>query len=134
MLVDGRESTRTIVTDPAAAPQAFTALALTHLRDWTSVGWTRVAWIVGVMVVTALFLAVPRRVGWILPAVVLLLLSGATAVASADVKRLSSELRRNLFGALCDTATPLCMAHLPSPCIGRLVRWREAFDFVAMRA
>ena len=89
----------TRLTDPAAAPQAFTALALTHLRDWTSVGWTRVAWIVGVMVVTALFLAVPRRVGWILPAVVLLLLSGATAVASADVKRLSSELRRNLFGA-----------------------------------
>src|SRR2546426_698998 len=89
----------TRLTDPAAAPQAFTALALTHLRDWTSVGRTRVPWIVGGMAVTALFLAVPRRVGWILPAVVLLLLSGATAVASADVKRLSSELRRNLFGA-----------------------------------
>ena len=42
----------------------------------------------------------------------------------------SAETRRDLFGKLCDTSTLLCTAHFPSPSIGRLVRWRDAFDFV----
>ncbi len=88
----------TRLTDPDAGPHAFTMLAFTHLRDWTSLGWTRAAWIAGVLAVTALFLAVPRRVAWVLPAIALALLMGASAVASADVNRLSSDLRQGLFG------------------------------------
>jgi len=87
------------LTDPNAAPHAFTALALVHLRDWTSLGWTRAAWVAGVAVLTALFLAVPRRVAWLLPVTALALLSGATAVATRDVHGLSSTLRGNLVGA-----------------------------------
>ena len=45
----------------------------------------------------------------------------------------SARTRRNLFGELCDTSTLLCTAHFPSPSVGRLVRRRDAFDFVAMR-
>ncbi len=44
----------------------------------------------------------------------------------------SAQTRRKLFGEICDTSTLLCTAHFPSPSIGRLVRWRDAFDFVAM--
>jgi glyoxylase-like metal-dependent hydrolase (beta-lactamase superfamily II) len=48
-----------------------------------------------------------------------------------DAKQ-SAETRRNLFGKLCDTSTLLCTAHFPSPSTGRLVRWRDAFDFVGL--
>jgi glyoxylase-like metal-dependent hydrolase (beta-lactamase superfamily II) len=44
----------------------------------------------------------------------------------------AAQTRRNLFGGLCDTSTLLCTAHFPSPSVGRLVRWHDAFDFVAM--
>jgi len=44
----------------------------------------------------------------------------------------SAQTRRKLFGEICDTSTLVCTAHFPSPSIGRLVRWRDAFDFVAM--
>jgi glyoxylase-like metal-dependent hydrolase (beta-lactamase superfamily II) len=44
----------------------------------------------------------------------------------------SAETRRKLFGEIGDTSTLLCTAHFPSPSIGRLVRWRDAFDFVPM--
>jgi hypothetical protein len=37
-----------------------------------------------------------------------------------------------LFGKLCDTSTLLCTAHFPSPSIGRLVHWGDAFDFVGV--
>jgi glyoxylase-like metal-dependent hydrolase (beta-lactamase superfamily II) len=36
--------------------------------------------------------------------------------------------RRELFGRYCDTSTLVCTAHFPSPSIGRIVRWRDAFD------
>jgi glyoxylase-like metal-dependent hydrolase (beta-lactamase superfamily II) len=39
--------------------------------------------------------------------------------------------RRELFGRFCDTSTLICTAHFPSPSMGRVVRWRDAFDFVA---
>jgi glyoxylase-like metal-dependent hydrolase (beta-lactamase superfamily II) len=39
--------------------------------------------------------------------------------------------RRELFGRFCDTSTLMCTAHFPSPSTGRVVRWREAFDFAA---
>jgi glyoxylase-like metal-dependent hydrolase (beta-lactamase superfamily II) len=39
--------------------------------------------------------------------------------------------RRELFGRFCDTSTLMCTAHFPSPSTGRVVRWRDAFDFVA---
>jgi glyoxylase-like metal-dependent hydrolase (beta-lactamase superfamily II) len=37
--------------------------------------------------------------------------------------------RRELFGRFCDTSTLMCTAHFPSPSTGRVVRWRDAFDF-----
>jgi glyoxylase-like metal-dependent hydrolase (beta-lactamase superfamily II) len=39
--------------------------------------------------------------------------------------------RRELFGRFCDTSTLMCTAHFPSPSSGRIVRWRDAFDFAA---
>jgi glyoxylase-like metal-dependent hydrolase (beta-lactamase superfamily II) len=44
----------------------------------------------------------------------------------------AAETRRKVFGQICDTSTLVCTAHFPSPSIGRLVRWHDAFDFVAM--
>jgi glyoxylase-like metal-dependent hydrolase (beta-lactamase superfamily II) len=44
----------------------------------------------------------------------------------------SAQTRRKLFAELCDTSTLVCTAHFPSPSIGHLVRWRDAFEFVAM--
>ena len=41
----------------------------------------------------------------------------------------SAETRRELFGRFCDTSTLMCTAHFPSPSRGRIVRWRDAFDF-----
>ena len=38
--------------------------------------------------------------------------------------------RRELFGRFCDTSTLMCTAHFPSPSTGRVVRWRDAFDFI----
>ena len=39
--------------------------------------------------------------------------------------------RRELFDRFCDTSTLMCTAHFPSPSTGRVVRWRDAFDFAA---
>ena len=44
----------------------------------------------------------------------------------------SAQTRRKLFAELCDTSTLVCTAHFPSPSIGHMVRWRDAFDFVGM--
>jgi glyoxylase-like metal-dependent hydrolase (beta-lactamase superfamily II) len=44
----------------------------------------------------------------------------------------AAETRQKLVAELCDTSTLVCTAHFPSPSIGRLVRWRDAFDFVGM--
>ena len=41
----------------------------------------------------------------------------------------AGESRRRLFGRFCDTSTLLCTAHFPSPSSGRVVRFRDAFDF-----
>ena len=38
--------------------------------------------------------------------------------------------RRKLFGRFCDTSTLMCTAHFPSPSRARMVRWKDAFDFV----
>ena len=87
------------LTDPAAAPQAFTALAFGHLLDWSSAGWTRAAWIAGVVAVSTLFLSAPRRLSMVVPAVAFALLAGASALASTDVHRLARDLRHGLFDA-----------------------------------
>jgi glyoxylase-like metal-dependent hydrolase (beta-lactamase superfamily II) len=50
-------------------------------------------------------------------------------MADYDPKQ-AGESRRSLFGQVCDTSTLMCMAHFPSPSTGRLVRHREAFDFI----
>ena len=42
----------------------------------------------------------------------------------------AGESRRELFGRFCDTPTLMCTAHFPSPSTGRVVRYRDAFDFV----
>ena len=43
----------------------------------------------------------------------------------------SAVSRRELFERICDTPTRICTAHFPSPSRGRIVRWRDAFDFAA---
>ena len=40
----------------------------------------------------------------------------------------SGRTRRELFGRLCDSSTLMCMAHFPSPSIGRVRRWRRVQD------
>jgi glyoxylase-like metal-dependent hydrolase (beta-lactamase superfamily II) len=39
----------------------------------------------------------------------------------------SGRTRRELFGRLCDSPTLMCMAHFPSPSIGRVRRWGDGF-------
>jgi glyoxylase-like metal-dependent hydrolase (beta-lactamase superfamily II) len=39
----------------------------------------------------------------------------------------SGRTRRDLFGRLCDSPTMMCMAHFPSPSIGRIKRWGDGF-------
>ena len=39
--------------------------------------------------------------------------------------------RRALFERFCDTPTLMCMAHFPSPSIGRMSRWGDGFKFVS---
>jgi hypothetical protein len=42
----------------------------------------------------------------------------------------AGESRRALFDRVCDTSTLMCTAHFPSPSTARVVRHREAFDFI----
>jgi glyoxylase-like metal-dependent hydrolase (beta-lactamase superfamily II) len=37
--------------------------------------------------------------------------------------------RRKVFERFCDTSTLMCMAHFPSPSMGRIGRWGEGFKF-----
>jgi glyoxylase-like metal-dependent hydrolase (beta-lactamase superfamily II) len=48
-------------------------------------------------------------------------------MADYDVGQ-AGETRRRLFDQVCDTPTLVCTAHFPSPSVGRVVRWRDAFD------
>jgi glyoxylase-like metal-dependent hydrolase (beta-lactamase superfamily II) len=41
----------------------------------------------------------------------------------------AGETRRRIFGRFCDAPTLLCMAHFPSPSVGRIGRWGEGFKF-----
>ncbi len=41
----------------------------------------------------------------------------------------SGVSRRKLFERFCDTSTLMCTTHFPFPSRGRIVRWRDAFDF-----
>ena len=43
--------------------------------------------------------------------------------------KLAGQSRRKVFSRFCDTSTLLFTAHFPSPSTGRVVRWRDAFDF-----
>jgi glyoxylase-like metal-dependent hydrolase (beta-lactamase superfamily II) len=44
--------------------------------------------------------------------------------------KIAGESRRQLFGRFCDTSTLMCTAHFPSPSTARVVRHKDAFDFV----
>ncbi len=44
--------------------------------------------------------------------------------------RQAGKSRRELFGRFCDTPTLMCTAHFPSPSTGRVIRRRDAFEFV----
>jgi glyoxylase-like metal-dependent hydrolase (beta-lactamase superfamily II) len=44
--------------------------------------------------------------------------------------KIAGESRRQLFGRFCDSSTLMCTAHFPSPSTARVVRWKDAFDFV----
>jgi glyoxylase-like metal-dependent hydrolase (beta-lactamase superfamily II) len=50
-------------------------------------------------------------------------------MADYDSKQ-AGQSRRALFGQVCDTSTLMCTAHFPSPSTGRMVRHKEAFDFI----
>jgi glyoxylase-like metal-dependent hydrolase (beta-lactamase superfamily II) len=43
----------------------------------------------------------------------------------------AGETRRKLFSQYCGTPTLFCTAHFPSPSVGRIAAWRDAFDFVS---
>jgi glyoxylase-like metal-dependent hydrolase (beta-lactamase superfamily II) len=43
---------------------------------------------------------------------------------------LAGASRRKLFDRFCDTSTLMCTAHFPSPSTARVVRWKDALDFV----
>jgi hypothetical protein len=38
--------------------------------------------------------------------------------------------RRKLFDRICETSTLVCTAHFPSPSVGRVVSWRDAFELI----
>jgi hypothetical protein len=42
----------------------------------------------------------------------------------------AGETRRSLFARFCDSSTLMCTAHFASPSVGRVVRWRDGFDFI----
>jgi glyoxylase-like metal-dependent hydrolase (beta-lactamase superfamily II) len=42
----------------------------------------------------------------------------------------AGDTRRELFGRYCDSPTLFCTAHFPVSSIGKIVRWRDAFEFV----
>jgi len=44
--------------------------------------------------------------------------------------KIAGQSRRQLFGRFCDTSTLMCTAHFPSPSTARVVRHKDAFDFV----
>ena len=48
-----------------------------------------------------------------------------------DAKQ-SAETRRRIFDQICDSSTLVCTVHFPSKSIGRIVRWHDTFDFLAM--
>ena len=50
-------------------------------------------------------------------------------MADCDSK-IAGKSRRQLFGRFCDTSTLMCTAHFPSPSTARVVRGKDAFDFV----
>ena len=43
----------------------------------------------------------------------------------------AGETRFKLFDEVCERSTLVCTAHFPSPSLGRIVRYRDAFDFVS---
>ena len=90
------------LADPAGVPSAFTSLAFGYVVGWTSVDWARAGWIVAVVGLTAIFLFVPRRLPWALPALTLALLVGASVLATRNVDRLAAGLRGDVF----DSADP----------------------------
>ena len=42
----------------------------------------------------------------------------------------AGQSRRKIFERFCDTSTLMCMAHFPSPSLGRVKRWGEGFKIV----
>jgi len=50
--------------------------------------------------------------------------------ADYDMKQ-SAVTRRKFLECYCDTATLMCMAHFPSPSVGKLTRWGDGFKLKA---
>jgi glyoxylase-like metal-dependent hydrolase (beta-lactamase superfamily II) len=51
--------------------------------------------------------------------------------ADYDSKQ-AGTTRRAILERFCDTSTLMCMAHFPSPSMGRITRWGEGFGFVSV--
>jgi len=88
----------TRLSSPSAAPSNMTARVFDHLGAALSDNWLEVIWIGGIILITAVFLLAPRGQPWILPAIVLVLLVGASVKATTDVRYLASDLRDDLNG------------------------------------
>jgi glyoxylase-like metal-dependent hydrolase (beta-lactamase superfamily II) len=43
----------------------------------------------------------------------------------------AGQSRRELFGRFAETSTLMCTAHFPQPSVGRIERWKDAFDIRA---
>jgi glyoxylase-like metal-dependent hydrolase (beta-lactamase superfamily II) len=46
--------------------------------------------------------------------------------------RQAGESRRKVFDRFCDSATLMCMAHFPSPSMGRIGRWEDGYKFTSV--
>ncbi len=51
--------------------------------------------------------------------------------ADFDSKQAGAS-RRAMLERFCDTSTLMCMAHFPSPSVGRITRWDEGFRFISV--
>jgi glyoxylase-like metal-dependent hydrolase (beta-lactamase superfamily II) len=44
----------------------------------------------------------------------------------------AGKSRRKVFERFCDSPTLMCMAHFPSPSMGKIARWGEGFKFISI--
>jgi hypothetical protein len=83
---------------PEALPSAFTLIPLDHLRRLTSFDTMELVFGLGVAAAAALFVLLPRRLGVLLPAVLLLALTAASVSAGREVRMQARAHELRLLG------------------------------------